>query len=439
MIQECLDAKRFAAFEERKRIQKDLPSETEYPVSPYTWHAVSGDDLPKMCQSGDLAILRTALFRQFKRFKELDDETHDKMKFRFGCKVYTRREYSLDVVKKMIQLADRSGSFSAFLSRVAREFDWYKSDGRLDDSTVYPWLKKGAVQFTAYYLPPPIEATRSANAEFRFPFYKPPEGLLAIRKSDPPEVGCGQDRITGERYKFCVKNDDGTYWPLPTRRMIDGTAQAFKGKNLEIAYVKDPVDIAFVMVQGSGSVNLLEDDGRRHVARINYSATNGRPRNMLARILACAQVPQAERDSMTSIRRYLEQKGDGKFMYMNYDDSYVFFNESDIGPFGTGDIPITDRYTLATDTSVMPTGSVGLFNVERPEGRIDGCNDITTMAVAQDTGGAIVGAHVDWYQGEGQQAEARADRVNNPGSLFVALPKDAGQVVEDCSSPRIGE
>jgi membrane-bound lytic murein transglycosylase len=160
---------------------------------------------------------------------------------------------------------------------------------------------------------------------------------------------------------------------------------------------------------------------------------------MLARILACAEVPEIERGSMSMIRRYLERKGDGKFMYMNYDSSYVFFNESDVGPFGTGDIPITERYSLATDTSVMPTGSVGLFNVERPEGRIEGCNDITTMAVAQDTGGAIVGAHVDWYQGEGKPAEARADEVNNAGSLFIALPKDAGQVVEDCRTSRNGE
>jgi membrane-bound lytic murein transglycosylase len=439
MIQECLDAKRLAAFEERKRMHAELPAETEYPVSPYTWHAVTPDELPRMCQSGDLAMFRVALVRQFKRFKELSDESHEKMKFRFGCKVYTRREYSLDVVKKMIGLADKSGSFNAFLVRVAQEFDWYKSDGRLDDSTVYPWLKKNTIQFTAYYLPPPIEATRSPNAEFRFPFYKPPQGTLAIKQNDPPEVSCGNDRITGERRKFCIKNGDNTYAPLPTRRMIDGDAKALKGKDLEIAYVRDPIDIAVVMVQGSGSVNLLENDGRKHVARLNYAAANGRPRNMLARILTCAKVPEVERSSMSSIRQYLEKKGDDKFMYMNYDESYVFFNESDIGPFGTGDIPITDRYSLATDTSVMPTGSVGLFNVDRPEGKIEDCKDITTMAIAQDTGGAIVGAHVDWYQGEGKQAEARADNVNNAGSLFIALPKDAGQLVEGCDISRNGE
>ena len=43
--------------------------------------------------------------------------------------------------------------------------------------------------------------------------------------------------------------------------------------------------------------------------------------------------------------------------------------------------------------------------------------------MAQDAGGAIIGAHVDVYKGEGKQAGMEANDLNHSGSLFVALPK----------------
>jgi membrane-bound lytic murein transglycosylase len=47
----------------------------------------------------------------------------------------------------------------------------------------------------------------------------------------------------------------------------------------------------------------------------------------------------------------------------------------------------------------------------------------TSWCVAQDTGGAIVGAHVDVYKGEGDHAGVEANALNHTGSLYVALPK----------------
>lgn len=43
--------------------------------------------------------------------------------------------------------------------------------------------------------------------------------------------------------------------------------------------------------------------------------------------------------------------------------------------------------------------------------------------MAQDAGGAIVGAHIDVYKGEGDQAGVEANQINHAGSLYVALPK----------------
>ena len=51
------------------------------------------------------------------------------------------------------------------------------------------------------------------------------------------------------------------------------------------------------------------------------------------------------------------------------------------------------------------------------------CKEFTSWCVAQDAGGAIVGAHVDLYKGEGKQAGIEANELNHTGALFVALPK----------------
>lgn len=51
------------------------------------------------------------------------------------------------------------------------------------------------------------------------------------------------------------------------------------------------------------------------------------------------------------------------------------------------------------------------------------CKKATSWCVAQDAGGAIIGAHVDVYKGEGNQAGVEANQLNHTGTLFVALPK----------------
>ena len=69
--------------------------------------------------------------------------------------------------------------------------------------------------------------------------------------------------------------------------------------------------------------------------------------------------------------------------------------------------------SCATDHQVIPLGMNFIYHVSKT----------TSWCVAQDTGGAILGAHVDCYKGEGNQAGIEANAVNHPGSLFVALPK----------------
>ncbi|KTC80213.1 membrane-bound lytic murein transglycosylase A [Legionella cherrii] len=250
---------------------------------------------------------------------------------------------------------------------------------------------------------------------------------------------CGVDPLTKIPRGFCLKNADGTYSIAPDREEIDHGALNPK---YIIGYVKDPNDPSFLMLQGSGSLIL---DGK--VFRINYDGANGRPRTMLGRIVQCAQDPtcggnldameRCAKDpkchdeaklrcnlskeiklsgaSEKRIRQYLDNplNRDKAADLRNRDQSFVFFTKEAGGPYGSENISLTPHASCATDHRVIPVGMSFIYS----------CKKSTSWCVAQDTGGAIVGAHVDVYKGEGNQAGVEANALNHSGSLFVALPK----------------
>lgn len=237
---------------------------------------------------------------------------------------------------------------------------------------------------------------------------------------------------------FCLKNADGTYSVAPDREEIEHGALNPK---YIIGYLKDPNDSAFLMLQGSGSLLL---DGK--LFHINYDGANGRPRTMLGRIVQCAQDPTCGgnldtmercakdpkchdeaklrcnvskkiRQSAASeklIRQYLNNLTPDKADNLrNRDQSYVFFVKEDGGPYGSENISLTPHVSCATDHRVIPVGMSFIYH----------CKKATSWCVAQDAGGAIIGAHVDVYKGEGNQAGVEANQLNHTGTLFVALPK----------------
>ncbi|MDI1352050.1 MAG: MltA domain-containing protein, partial [bacterium] len=329
--------------------------------------------------------------------------------------------------------------FQKYLSQLKKEFDWYQSDGWPEN---HAGFKKGEFQFTAYYAPAAVEARSKRGGAFLYPIYKNPGVVNAAaegRKLHLQPPLCGVDPLTKMARGFCMKNSNGTYSVVPDRQEI--THGALNPQYI-IGYVKDPNDPAFLMLEGSGSLIL---DGK--LFHINYDGANGRPRTMLGRIVQCAQDPtcggnlavmeRCAKDpkcqdeeklrcnvskeikqsaaSEKQIRQYLDNphnrnKADN---LRNRDQSYVFFAKEEGGPYGSENITLTPHASCATDHKVIPVGMSFIYN----------CKQATSWCVAQDTGGAIVGAHVDSYKGEGDQAGVEANNLNHSGILFVALPK----------------
>jgi membrane-bound lytic murein transglycosylase len=430
-IQRCLDVRRLVDFTTRQKMAAKEPG-----VLRFKFHKISESELPLNNPVGNMDEVINALIHQIANCNKKQGEFQA---VSIAGRPFKRQEWCF-TNKKMLSLAKAAqGDFQKYLSHIKAEFDWYKSDGWPEN---HAGFKKGEFQFTAYYAPAAIEAHSKRGGAFLYPIYSNP-GVVNVasecKKFNLKAPLCGVDPLTKTVRGFCLKDAKGKYSVVPDREEIDHGALNPK---YIIGYVKDPNDPAFLMVQGAGSLLL---DGR--LVHVNYDRANGRPRVMLGRIIQCAQDPTCggNLDTMERcakdpkchdeeklrcnlskkikqsaaseklIRQYLDNplNRNQAANLRNRDQSFVFFTKEEGGPYGSENISLTPHASCATDHKVIPIGMNFIYN----------CKKSTSWCVAQDTGGAILGAHVDVYKGEGDRASVEANELNHPGSLFVALPK----------------
>ncbi|KTD56723.1 membrane-bound lytic murein transglycosylase A [Legionella santicrucis] len=430
-IQRCLDIRRLADFTTRQKMAAKEPG-----VLRFKFHKISASELPLDNPVGNMDEVIKALNNQIencnKNYGGFQTVTIAGQKFK-------RHEWCLNTNTKMLSLAQAAhGDFQKYLAAIKTEFDWYKSDGWPEN---HAGFKKGEFQFTAYYAPAALEARTKQDGTFLYPIYSNPGVVQVTSESKklhlhPPL--CGVDPLTKMVRGFCLKNANNTYSLVPDREEVNHGALNPK---YVIGYVKDPNDPAFLMLQGSGSLIL---DGQ--LFQLNYDGANGRPRTMLGRIVQCAQDPTCggnldtiercakdpkchdETKLRCNVSKKIKQSGASEKLIRQYlntlnpdkaenlrnrDQSYVFFAKENGGPYGSENIPLTPHTSCATDHRVIPIGMSFIYQSKKS----------TSWCVAQDAGGAIVGAHVDVYKGEGNQAGIEANGLNHAGSLFVALPK----------------
>ena len=84
-----------------------------------------------------------------------------------------------------------------------------------------------------------------------------------------------------------------------TRAEIDQGGLA--GQGLELMYFKDPVDVFFMQVQGSGRVEL--PDGAK--VRVSYDGKNGYPYTSIGRALIASREISAEVMSLKALKQWL--------------------------------------------------------------------------------------------------------------------------------------
>ena len=274
--------------------------------------------------------------------------------------------------------------------------------------------QKGEVLFTGYY-EPHLSGRLSPDEEFRFPIYALPTDIIKI------DLSAFGDKYKGETVVGRYTGE--TVVPYYDRREIDED-EILAGKAEPLVWLKDPVDVFFLQIQGSGKVFL--DTGE--VINVHYQGTNGRPYRSIGTLLIEEQKLPKEEMSMQKIRAYLHGHPEEMASVLNHNPSYVFFKLESEGPLGYISVLLTPGRSIALDRRIFPPAALAFIQTKKPlvdsAGQIDRWTDFSRFVLNQDTGGAIRGpGRADLFWGNGPYAEIAAGHLAHTGKLYFLILK----------------
>jgi membrane-bound lytic murein transglycosylase A len=215
---------------------------------------------------------------------------------------------------------------------------------------------------------------------------------------------------------YSLPNDHVVGQPYLSRQEIEET-DALSGKGLEIAWLADPVDLFFLMVQGSGRIRLPDGGGMR----VGYGGKNGREYSSIGQELVRRGTYESHQVSAQVIRNWVRDNPEKGRELLWVNKSYVFFREvsevpTDRGPLGAMNRSITTDRSIAVDPAFTTLGTP--VWIEKA-----GAAPINRLMVAQDTGSAIKGAQrADIFYGTGKAAGREAGRIKDAGRMIRLLP-----------------
>ena len=278
---------------------------------------------------------------------------------------------------------------------LAREFTWF----RLNPGTL----------LTGYY-EPWLEASLTPDPAYPAPLYGVPPDLKVT------DLGRFHPKWKGQQLTYRVEN--GEIAPYHDRQAID-QAGALSGRSLEIAWTRDPVEVFFLQIQGSG--RLVLPDGRiRHVL---YAGKNGREFVSLGKVLEQRGYLTKGEITMQSIKDLLASRPDLRDELLATNPSYVFFRLADQGPYGSAGQVLTPLVSAAVDRSMVPLGAVFALDSILPGER--GETPFRGLMLAQDTGGAIKETRVDLFCGSDGRAEFVAGNLKSRAQVLVLVSNRA--------------
>lgn len=268
----------------------------------------------------------------------------------------------------------------AMQAACAETFEIYQAAGRDEH---------GRVLYTGYYTIT-VEGRLQPSATFTYPIYRPPPDLRH---------------------------------PYFTRREIDLNGK-LRGRHLELAWLRDPVEGFFLHVQGSGQVRLA--NGK--MMHVGYAASNGHPYRSIGQLLVKEGRLDRETLSLQRLRRYFREHPEERSRVLNRNPRYIFFRASAAGARGSLQIALVPGRSIATDARLFPPGALALIRTRKPvfdaQGEIVAWRPFVRFVFNHDTGSAIRGAgRVDLFWGSGPRAEMAAGRMRHPGQLFFLLKR----------------
>ena len=323
--------------------------------------------------------------------------------FQFGNEEFTSRKIARGLTDFRDFIATQP-SVPALNQYIRDNLRVYRAAGTADD---------GKVLFTGYY-EPLLEGRAVQDGIFQYPVYGLPQDLAVL---DLTPFG---KKFKGVKLTGRYTHPD--FVPYHDRRAID-LSGVLADKAPVLAWVKDPVDLFFLHIQGSGKIQIPSQEA----LQVHYAAANGRPYRSIGRLLIdTGKIPREEM-SMQRIRAYLAEHPEERDAILYHNPSYVFFQLEEDGPLGAINVVLTPGRSLAVDRKLFPLAGLAYGRIQVPlvdgDGRIAKWMPVSRFVLPQDTGGAIKGAgRADLFWGNGDYAALAAGHMQHHGDLYFLAP-----------------
>jgi membrane-bound lytic murein transglycosylase A len=343
---------------------------------------------PAIADDGDRAALDAAIRRSLEYYRRLPREET----FAFGS--------------KRVTVADMEASLDGLLAVLAGNPPADRLAAEIRSRfVIHQAVTPGEARFTGYYVPT-LEARLTPDAEFRFPILARPPDLITVETARFGDAACRGDLVG--------RVDGGRLVPYFTRAEIESGVTAAP----VLAWARDPVDLAFLQIQGSGTLAL--PGGTRHP--IGFAATNGHKYVSIGKVLADRGALTIDGASQAAIRDWVAAHPAEGTEVLHANPRYVFFRPHEGPAVGSLGVPVTAGRSIATDPALYPPGALAFIRLPAK----GGTPELARLVLNQDKGGAIRGpGRVDLFFGSGDEAGAAAGRFKAQGDLYFLAPRTA--------------
>jgi membrane-bound lytic murein transglycosylase A len=268
-------------------------------------------------------------------------------------------------------------------------------------------------------VPPGDDAAAKAFFASNFVAYQLTASARITGYFEPEYLG-SKNPAPGFKVPLYAKPADPGLADLPRSAIDDG---ALYRQTPVTAYVSDKVDAFMLQIQGSGRILLPNGN----ILRVGFDGQNGQPYVPIGRIMVADGDIAPNDVSFQTISNWLKAHPDQAPALMEQNPRYVYLRPlgplpDNLGAPGTLGVPLTAGRSLAVDQTDIPLGTPVYVATTDP---VTGA-PIDRLTIAQDTGGGIHGAAAaDLFFGAGPQAETTAGSMQQPGRLFLLLPRPA--------------
>jgi membrane-bound lytic murein transglycosylase A len=215
------------------------------------------------------------------------------------------------------------------------------------------------------------------------------------------------------------------HWSRQQLDTDEAARDALRGR--EIAWLRHPLELLLLQIQGSGRLRLQEPDGTTRMIRVAYAGHNGHPYRSVGRwLIERGELPSGGA-SWPAIRDWADRNPQRVQALMWVNPRVIYFRPEpltnpDEGPRGAQGVPLTPGRSVAIDPGAVPYGTALWIDTTEPLST----TPLRRLVMAQDTGSAIRGAvRIDYFWGWGDAALAQAGRMRQPLRVWALWPVGA--------------